>query len=213
MDRSAASPAAGRFQLAVVIGAAVAGLAWGMTGVVALLDPGPDPGPPGSTSFYLIEGGHALGEMAMGVALIGLWRSQRAVGGRLGTALFGIAIAATLLIAALTCIVVIGTALGFRPSMPDAEQSVPAPLVVLASILFLFTLLGILAGYVGSGLTTIRAGIWPRLVGWTLIAHPFLLAAILALNAVGIGYKVGIAIGLLWLALAGVARKAHPSPT
>jgi hypothetical protein len=119
----------------------------------------------------------------------------------------GMAIGATLLIAALTSMVVIGTALGFRPSMPDAEQTVPAPLIVVASTLFLFTLVGILAGYIGSGVTTIRAGVWPPLAGWALIIHPFLLAAILALNAVGIGYKVGIAIGVLWLALASSARR------
>lgn len=180
----------------------------GATGFVALLDPGPDPGPVGSASFYLIEGGHALGETGMALALIGLWRSQRARTGRLGKALFALAITATLLVAALTYIVVGGTVLGFRPSMADAEQSVPAPLIVAASMLFLFTLVGILAGYIGSGVITIRAGVWPPLVGWALIAHPFLLAAILVLNAVGIGYKVGIAIGVLWLVLAWRALKA-----
>ena len=68
-----------RFQPAIVIGAALAGVAYGATGFVALLDTGPDPGPAGSTSFYLIEGGHALAESGMVVALIGLWRSHRPI--------------------------------------------------------------------------------------------------------------------------------------
>ena len=205
-------PEASRYQSAVVIGAALAGLAWGMTGLVALLDPGPDPGPPGAASFYLIEGGHALGETGWGLALIGLWRSQRARTGRLGTLLFGLATTATFIIAALTYIVVVGTALGFRPSMPGAEESVPAPLIVVASTLFLFTLIGILAGYIGSGVTTIRTGVWPPFAGWALIANPFLMATIFALNAVGIGYKVGIAIGVLWLTLAWGADRAYRPP-
>lgn len=204
---------ASRSESALVVGAALGGLAWGMTGFVALIDPGPDPGPPGTLSFYLIEGGHALGEASMGVALIGLLRSQRAQLGRVGNLLSILAIAATFMIAAVTCIVVVGTALGFGPTTPDAEQSVPAPLIVVASTMFLLTLIGILAGYIGSGLTTIRAGVWPPLVGWLLIAFPFLLAALFVLNAVGIGYKVGIAIGVEWLAVAWVARKAFRSPT
>jgi len=196
------------YQSAVVIGAALAGLAWGMTGLVALLDPGPDPGPPGSSSFYLIEGGHALAETAMFVALLALWRSQIARMGRLGNVLFGAAVAATLILAVLTYLVVGASVLGLGENLPDAGQTVPAPLVVLASVLFLFTLVGIAAGYFGSGIATIRAGVWPPLIGWFLIVFLFMLAAIFVLYPVGIGYKVGIAIGVLWLALAWLARKA-----
>lgn len=190
------------FWRAVVVGAALAGLFWGATGFVALLDPGPDPGPVGSSSFYLIEGGHALAETGMLVTLIGLWRSQMARIGRLEKVAFGMAVAATLLLAVLTYGVVGASALGLGPS--DGGQGVPVPLVVLASALFLFTLVGILAGYIGSGVTTIRAGVWSPLIGWPLIAHPFLLAANLVF------YPIGIVIGVLWLALAWVARKARP---
>lgn len=65
------------YQPMIVIAATFGGLAWGATTLVALLDPGPDPGPVGSTSFYLIEGGHALAETGWFIALLGLWRSQR----------------------------------------------------------------------------------------------------------------------------------------
>ena len=188
------------FQRAVVVGAALGGVLWGFTGVVALLDPGPDPGPTGSSSFYLIEGGHALAETGMFVALIGLWRSQTQRIGRLGDVLFGLAVTATVLLAVLTYVVVGGTALGVGPNVA-AAQTMPASIVALASVLFLFTLVGLLAGYIGSGVTTIRAGVWPPFIGRPLIAHPFLLVANLVI------YPVGIVIGVLWLALAWVAGK------
>lgn len=190
-----------RFQRAVVVGAALAGVLWGASGIVAFLDPGPDPGPPGSSSFYLIEGSHALAETGIFVALIGLWRSQTTLIGRLGNVVFGLAVTATLLLAVLTFLVVGGTALGLAPSMPVAGQTVPAPLVALATAVFSFTLVGVLAGYIGSGVTTIRAGMWPPLSGWFLIVFPFLIAANLNF------YPVGIVVGVLWLALAWVARK------
>lgn len=193
-----------RFQRAIVIGGAVAGIAWGATGFVALLDPGPDPGPIGSMPFNLTEGGHALAETGMAVMLIGLWRSQRLRLGRLGKVVIGLAVAATALLAVLTYVVVIASALGMAPPDP-AGQSVPAPLVALASALFLFTLVGIVAGYIGSGVATIRAGVWPSLIGWPLIAFPFLLTANLVF------YPIGVVIGALWILLAWVARTASPA--
>jgi hypothetical protein len=196
-----------RDQSAVVIGAAFAGLFWGSTGFVALLDPGPDPGPVGSSSFYLIEGGHALAETGMFVALVGLWRSHTARIGRLGNVVFGLAAAATLFLAILTYLVVAASALGLGENMPDSGQTVPPPLIALASALFLFTLVGLLAGYTGSGVTTIRAAVWPPLIGWLLIAHLVLLAGNLVI------YPIGIGIGVLWLTLALVAGRAAPAPS
>jgi len=196
----------GGFQQLVIVGAALAGLAWGATGVVALLDPGPDPGPVGSSSFFLIEGGHALSETGMFLALLGLWRSQRSRLGRPAKVAFGLAATATVVLAALTYLVVGAAALGVVLDAPAEGQSVPAPLVALASVLFLFTLVGILVGYIGSGVATIRTGVWPRLVGWPLIAHPFLIAANLVI------YPVGIVIGAVWLGLAWVARQGQSRP-
>src|SRR5688572_13839054 len=95
------------YQTAVVIGGAIAGVAWGATGFVALLNAGPDPGPPGSVSFHAIEGGHALSETGMAAALFGLWRSQRPRIPRASNVLFGIAVAATALIAVVTYVVVV----------------------------------------------------------------------------------------------------------
>lgn len=190
-----------RFRPAVVTGAALAGVFWGATGFVALLDSAPDPGPLGSPSFYLIEGGHAVSETAMVIALFALWRSQRPLIGRLGTAVFALAVAATSLLGLLTFSVVGAAALDIVPSMPATGDSVPAPLVALATAVFVFTFVGLVAGYIGSGVTTIRAGLWPSPIGWLLIAHPFLLFTNLLF------YPIGIAIGLLWLALAWIARR------
>ena len=197
-----ASAAVARYGRVVAVGATLGGLFWGATGFVALLDPGPDPGPVGSSSFYLIEGGHALAETGMAVALLGLWRSQRPRIGRPGNVVFGLAVAATLLLAVITYLVVAGAVLGFRPSAPATAQTVSAPLVAAASALFLFTLVAIVAGYIGSGVTTIRAGVWPPLIGWLLIAHLALLVTNLLI------YAAGIVIGILWLGIAWLARRA-----
>ncbi|MEP7081672.1 MAG: hypothetical protein ABI841_01705 [Chloroflexota bacterium] len=189
-------------QRAVVFGAAIAGVLWGASGVVAVLDPVPDPGPPGSSSFYLIEGSHALSETAMAVALVGLWRTQVRRVGRLASVFFGLAVSATVLLALLTYIVVIGTTLGLGLEMPGAGEAPPAVLVVLATVFFVVTFVGLVAGYVGAGLATVRSGVWPSLTGWPLVAHPFLLFANLVV------YPIGIVIGILWVALASVARRA-----
>lgn len=192
-----------RFQRAVFIGAALAGLVWAFTGFVALLDPGPDPGPPGSSSFYFIEGGHALAETGILFALIGLWRAQAPRIGRLGKVAFGVAVSATLLLAVLTYFVVAGASLGLAPDMSNA-QTAPPIAVVLASAVFLVILVGVLAGYIGAGVTTIRAGVYPQLIGWLLIGFPFLIAVNLNI------YPAGIVVGVLWLTLAWVAWKTVP---
>jgi hypothetical protein len=194
----AAVAIAARHRSAVVIGAALAGLFWGATGFVALLDPGPDPGPVGSATFYLIEGGHALGGTGMFVALIGLWRSQASRTRRVGKVVFGLAAGATLLLAVLTYLVVVGSALGLGPS--DAGQGVPEAVVAVASAAVLLLLIAIVVGYIGSGVTTTRAGVWPRMVGWLLMAYPVLLFVNFFF------YPIAIATGALWAALAWVAR-------
>lgn len=195
-----------RYQPAVVVGAALAGLFWGLTGVVALLDPGPDPGPVGSTTFYLIEGGHALGHTGMFVALIGLWRSQRSRIGRVGSGLVGLAAGASVLLAVVTYLVVGAAAMGLRPNELEGETP-PALLVAVASAIFLVGLIGLVAGYVGGGVVTTRGKVWPPPVGWLLVPYPFLLFVNLVF------YPIGMAIGALWIGLAVVAGRARPPST
>lgn len=193
-------PELARYRPAVVVGAALAGVLWGATGVVALLDPGPDPGPYGSTSFLLIERGHALAETGWVVVLLGLWRSQRGRIGRVASVLFALAATASLLLAVVTYVVVGATALGLRLDDPSA-QSPPPALVAVVSVLFLLALIGLVVGFIGSGVTTVRSGVWHPGTGWPLIVHPVLIAANLFV------YPVGIAIGIAWLALAWAARR------
>jgi hypothetical protein len=88
------------------------------------------------------------------------------------------------------------------PRTGHVERADAPPIaVVLASAVFLFILVGVLAGYIGAGVTTIRAGVYPQLIGWLLIGFPFLIAVNLNI------YPAGIMVGLLWLTLAWVAWK------
>ena len=169
------------------VGAVVAGIGWGISGIAAIAFPGWDPGPIGSASYYVIETTHAIAETGMVAALAGLWWPQRDRVGRFGRAGFWIAIAATALLAVITYLSAILPGIGVDPGGNEA----------LASILFVISLLGTLIGFIFFGVATMRTRVWPSLTGVLLIAHPTLLMALLGV------YPIGIAIGLLWF---GIAR-------
>jgi hypothetical protein len=169
-----------------VSAAQVAAVAWAVTGAAALAFAGPDPGPFGSASYTVIEGGHAVAETAMLFVLAAIHRGQRHRTGTGTRLLYVTAFAATALLAVITYLSAVLPLVGVDVAALD--DTVP-------SLLFVVTLLGTLVGFVGLGVAVLRAAVWPRPLGALLIAHPFLIAVLLGV------YPMGIGIGLLWLAV------------
>ena len=165
------------------LAAILAGVAWGVSGIIhfAVVYPEAGTGPSGSISDYLIEGAHAVAEAGMLGALLGLraWQAPRY--GWLGAVGFALAFLGSALLCAITVIAIIsGDALGEA---------------VLGTI-FVSGVLGWLVGFPLLGIATLRARVMPRWAGVLLIAY-FPLFAFL-LSSYGWG---GIMLGLLWLAL------------
>jgi hypothetical protein len=187
-----------RLTRGAVIGAVIAGIAWAVSGVTAVIYPEHDLGMSGP--YYVIEGTHAVAETAMIPALLLLWKAQRMRLQRPGNFGFGLAVAATALLASITYGAVIMPLLGIT-----GENMV-------ATVLFLVSMLGTVVGFIMCGIATIRAPVWPSAIGPLLIAHPLLLLAVLALFEVWNSYATFIAVGALWFALAGIlATRTRPN--
>jgi hypothetical protein len=163
------------------IGAVIAGVAWAVSDVLALLFPGEEEGPIGSASYYLIESADAIAEAGMLAALIGLHVVQARSLGRFGRVSFVVAFIGTALVLASTLWAVI--------LLDRFGTAVPG-------LMFGLGLLGWLVGFVLFGIATFRARVLPRWSGLLLVAYPLVLIA---------GVPVEgplILVGLLWLALA-----------
>jgi hypothetical protein len=162
------------------IGAVIAGVAWAVSDIYALLLPGEGEGPIGSTSSYLIESADALAEVGMLAALVGLHVVQARSLGRFGLAGFAVAFVGTALVLVSTLWAIV--------LLDRFGETVPG-------VLFGLGLLGLLVGFVLFGIATFRARVLPRWSGVLLVAYPLLLIA---------GFPVEgplILVGLLWLAL------------
>ena len=162
------------------MGGLVAGVAWAVSDVLALLFPGQEEGPIGSASSYLIESADAIAEAGMLAALIGLHVVQARSLGRLGRVGFVVAFIGTALVLVSTLWAVI--------LLDRFGTTVPG-------LMFGLGLLGWLVGFVLFGIATFRARVLPRWSGLLLVAYPLVLIA---------GVPVEgplILVGLLWLAL------------
>jgi hypothetical protein len=162
------------------IGGVIAGLAWAVSDIYALLLPGEGEGPIGSTSFYLIESADAIAEAGMLAALVGFHVLQARRLGRLGVAGFAVAFVGTALVLLSTLWAII--------FLDRFGETVPG-------LLFGLGLLGWLVGFVLFGIATFRARVLPRWSGVLLVAYPVLLIAGLPVEG------PLILVGLLWLAL------------
>jgi hypothetical protein len=162
------------------IGGVIAGVAWVVSDILALLFPGQEEGPIGSVSFYLIESTDAIAEAGMLAALIGLHVVQARSLGTLGRISFVVAFIGTTLVLVSTLWSVI--------LLDRFGTTVPG-------LMFGMGLLGWLVGFVLFGIATFRARVLPRWSGLLLVAYPLVLIA---------GVPVEgplILVGLLWLAL------------
>src|SRR3712207_3378396 len=129
------------------IGAVIAGVAWAVSDIFALLFPGEEEGPIGSTSFYLIESADAIAEAGMLAALVGLHVVQARNLGRFGLAGFAVAFVATALVLVSTLWAIV--------LLDRLGTTVPG-------VLFGLGLLGLLVGFVLFGIATFRARVLPR---------------------------------------------------
>ena len=162
------------------IGGVVAGVAWAVSDVLALLFPGQEEGPIGSASFYLIESADAIAEAGMLAALIGLHVVQARSLGRLGRVSFVVAFIGTALVLVSTLLLLV---------------FLDRPGETVLGLLFGLGLVGLVVGFVLFGIATFRARVLPRWSGLLLVAYPLVLIA---------GVPVEgplILVGLLWLAL------------
>src|SRR5215213_11136044 len=140
----------------------IAGLAWAVSDIYALLIPGEGEGPIGSTSSYLIESADALAEVGMLAALVGLRVVQARSLGRLGMAGFAIAFIGTALVLVATLWAIV--------FLDRFGETVPG-------LLFGLGLIGWLVGFVLFGIATFRARVLPRWAGLLLVAYPLILIA------------------------------------
>ena len=170
-----------------VLGAVIAGIAWAVSGVTAVIYPEWDVGI--TRPYYVIEGTHAVAETAMIPALLLLWSAQRTRLHRPGNFGFGLAVAATALMAVITYGSVIVPLLGIT------EEN------LVVTVLFLVSVLGWVVGFIMCGIATIRARVWPPVTGPLLIAHPLLGLAILASYELWESYALFTAVGVLWFAV------------
>lgn len=173
------------------IGAVIAGVAWAVSDVLALLFPGQEEGPIGSTSFYLIESADAIAGAGMLAALVGLYVVQARSLGRLGISGFAVPFIGTALVLLSQLLVLI-----FLDRIGGT----------LLQLSFGLGALGWLVGFVLFGIATFRARVLPRWSGVLLVAYPVLLIA---------GFPVEgplILVGLLWLALGYVLWTRRDTP-
>jgi hypothetical protein len=75
----------------------------------------------------------------------------------------------------------------------------------VVSLLFLISLLGTLITFIWLGIVVVRSALMPSGVGWLIIAHPLLLAALLFF------YPIGIVIGLVWAGIGWLALRGRPA--
>jgi hypothetical protein len=164
---------------------AVGGLT--VSAVLALVFPGPNMGPQGSLSWYLIESSDAVAFTGVLVALIGLHAVQAPRYGRLGTAGFAIASAGTASL--LLAYVLYLPRLGLDRVLDLLEYGWYA---------------GWLVGLPVLGVATLRARVLPRWCGVLVISYPavFVLAYIL----VDLFGEARALLGLPWLAVAYALR-------
>jgi hypothetical protein len=162
------------------IGGVLAGVAWACSDVLALLFPGQEEGPLGSTSFYLIESADAIAEAGMLAALVGLHVVQARSLGRLGTLSFAVAFVGTALVLVSTLLLLV---------------FLDRPGETVLGLLFGLGLVGLVVGFVLFGIATFRARVLPRSSGLLLVAYPLVLFAGLPIEG------PLILVGLLWLAL------------
>ncbi len=170
------------------VGAAIAGVAWALSGVVALVFAGKGPADfTGTLYFYLYEGAHAIAGAGMLLALLGFHARQAPGYGRLGTASFTLAF--------------VGTALVWL-------SGVLWLILLEGSNGLFFTIiwdLGLLGSFVGLpllGIATFRAKILPRWAGLLLITYiPLVFVALYFDGQGGMMLLFLTLVGLLWLAL------------
>lgn len=174
------------------IGAAIAGVAWALSGVVAFVFAGEygNTDPTGTLYFYLYEGVHAIAWVGMLLALLGYHVRQTPTYGRLGTAGFMVAFGGTALMLLVTVWWLI-----------IADE---APIL---DILWSVVLLGWIVGFVSLGVATSRAKVLPRWCGLLLIAYIPLGFFAGGFNGVG-----GLLVGLLWLTLGYVLLRWGDAP-
>jgi hypothetical protein len=174
------------------IGAVIAGVAWAVSDILALVFPPGADEALGSPPFYLIESADAIAEAGMLAALIGLHVVQARSLGRLGRVSFVVAFIGTTLVVVSTLLVLI--------FLDRAGETI-------LSLLFISGYLGWLVGFVLFGIATYRARVLPRWAGLLLVAYPLIIIA---------GFHVEgpvILVGLLWLALAYALWTRRDLPT
>lgn len=169
-------------------GAAIAGVAWALSGVVALVFAGKGPEDfTGTLYFYLFEGAHVIAEAGMLVALVGFHARQKPGYERLGTVSFVLAFVGT----ALMCLsgvlwVILLQAANTR----------------FLTILWDLALLCFFVGLPLLSIATFRAKILPRWAGLLLMTHIPLLSVAVSFDSVGEMMLLFLTlVGLLWLAL------------
>jgi hypothetical protein len=172
------------------------GIAWCVGGVIslAMLEGGywVDPADREPLGWYLLEAAHAIGEVGLLAAVVGVHDRQARRAGRLGGVGFWAAFVGTAL-------VLVGTV----GNMVDPEGEVVGLMVLLG-------LLGWLVGFPLLGVTTLRSKALPGWFGWGLIAFvPIILGLHFVLEFPGVG---GLVVGGLWLVFAyGLwTSKGHP---
>jgi hypothetical protein len=179
-----------------VLGAVIAGIAWAVSGVTAVIYPEWDVGISGP--FYVIEGAHAVAETAMVPALLLLWKGQRTCLHRPGNFGFVLTVAATALLAAITYVTVV------LPLVGITGES------LVGTVLFLFCILGTVVGFIVCGIATIRARVWPPASGPLLIAHPLLLLAVLAFHELWESYATSSPLVCCGSPSPGSSQHARP---
>ncbi len=164
-------------------GAILAGVAWAASAIVhfVLVYPDSGAGAVGSLSAYLIEAAHALAEIGMLGALLGLHTLQSPAYGRLGKAGFALAFLGTALICLITIVVV------FTMDMIGET---------LLTVVFSSSALSWFLGFPLLGIATLRARVLPRWQGVLLLA--FFPLFLFTLSSYGWG---GLAFALFWLVL------------
>jgi hypothetical protein len=165
------------------IGGVIAGVAWGVSGVLALVFPGEVAfGPEYSLSDRIGEAFHAIAEGGMLLWLVGSHERQAPSYGRLGTVGFVASLVGTMVLFFDTWLYVI------------AAEATPTSIYQIG---FLLGLVAWLVGFPLLGIATLRATGLPRWCGLLLIV--FFPLILFLTNFFGVG---GVLLGLLWLALA-----------
>jgi hypothetical protein len=164
-------------------GAVLAASALTLSGVLAFVFPGPNMGPEGSLSWYLIESSDAVAEVGVLAALVGLHVRQTPRYGRLGTAGFLIAFTGTVLF-------IVSTVMWLLP-LTDG---------IVLDVLFNGGALGWLVGYPLLGVATLRAAVLPRWCGVLLTGYvAYFIAVFFLVDFYG---EARALFGPVWLAVA-----------